>query len=295
MVEARARGGSLVAVLLVVAAASGCNTQKLAVRAMTPTMNDLMAQVNDEPDTKLVEDGIPSNLLLLDGLASVAPDNDEMAVLASRAFCSYALIFVMDEDPSRAHTLFDQGRGHALRALDDAYPGFRKLADQGTLAKFQSAVDEVDEDDLPALFWAGNCWAGAINSDKGSPAALIALPRVEMIMKRAVKLDESYFFAGPRLFLGIYYAGRPKALGGKPALSKQNFDRAIELTDGKFLLTKVFYAQYYAVQTQDRELFESLLKEVLAAPDDICPGQTLATRVAKQKAKKLLDEEDSFF
>ena len=47
--------------------------------------------------------------------------------------------------------------------------------------------------------------------------------------------------------------------------------------------------------TQDRELFEALLKEVVAAPDDVLAGQTLATKVAKEKAKKLLTDADSLF
>ncbi len=275
--------------------AADCSTQQMAVRAMAPTMTDLLKRVNDQPDPGLVRDGVPSNLLLLDGLASIDPGNDDMAVLTAQAFCSYALIFVMDEDKDRARVLFEQGRAHALRALDGDYKGFAKAADDGDLTSFGTAVDKVKKGDIAPLFWLGNCWAGAINSSKGSAKALIALPKVEKIMQQAVALDETYYFAGPRLFMGIYYAGRPKALGGEPAKSKENFDRAITLTDGHFLMTKVFYAQYYAVQTQDRELFESLLKEVIAAPDDIEPGQTLATRVAKEKAKKLLADAESLF
>ncbi len=273
----------------------GCSTQQLAVRAMAPTMNDLLMRVNDQHDPELVREGVPSNLLLLDGLASIDPGNAEMAVLTAQAYCSYALIFVMDDDKDRARVLFEQGREHALRALEEEHSGFARAADGGDIPSFAAAVGKVERDEIAPLFWLGNCWAGAINSAKGSARALVALPKVEALMARAIELDETYYFAGPRLFMGIYHAGRPKALGGDPKRSKENFDRAVELTSGKFLLTKVFYAQYYAVQTQDRELFEALLNEVVAAPDDVLAGQTLATRVAKQKAKRLLDDADSFF
>src|SRR5207253_2480694 len=104
-------------------------------------------------------------------------------------------------------------RAHALRALDGQYKGFAKTADDGDLASFGSAVEKVKKGDIAPLFWLGNCWAGAINSSKGSAKALIALPKVEKIMQQAVALDETYYFAGPRLFMGIYYAGRPKSLG----------------------------------------------------------------------------------
>jgi hypothetical protein len=275
--------------------AAGCSTQQLGVRAMAPTMRDLLARVNDQPDPQLVRDGVPSNLLLLDGLASIDPGNEDMATLTARAFCSYALIFVMDEDRDRAKLLFEQGRAHALRALDGEYKDFAKAADEGDLESFGKAVAKVEKGDIAPLFWFGNCWAGAINSSKGSAKALVSLPKVEKVMQQAVKLDETYYFAGPRLFMGMYYASRPKALGGNPDESRKNFERAIELTDGHFLMTKVFEAQYYAVMVQDRDLFQSLLEGVLAAPDDVEKGQNLATRVAKEKAKKLLADADSLF
>ncbi len=57
----------------------------------------------------------------------------------------------------------------------------------------------------------------------------------------------------------------------------------------------VLMAKYYARQIFDRELYESLLTEVLALPVDEVPELTLQNMAAKKQAGKLLEEADAFF
>jgi len=101
--------------------------------------------------------------------------------------------------------------------------------------------------------------------------------------RRARELDPGYWFGGPEVFLGVYYAARPKIFGGDLKKSKEHFDAA-----GRpdFLLNRVLNAQYYAVAAQDKELFKSELNAVLDAPEAL-PEQALANGVAKKKAKRL--------
>jgi len=40
--------------------------------------------------------------------------------------------------------------------------------------------------------------------------AMSELPRVEWMMKRALELDEGFYYGGPHLFMGIWYGSRPK-------------------------------------------------------------------------------------
>jgi hypothetical protein len=54
-------------------------------------------------------------------------------------------------------------------------------------------------------------------------------------------------------------------------------------------------AENLAVKKQDRALYERLLNEVLAAPDDVLPGLEPETRVEKQKAADLLKFSDENF
>jgi len=84
-------------------------------------------------------------------------------------------------------------------------------------------------------------------------------------------------------------------LGGNPEKSRHHFEKALDLTENKYLLVQLFFAKTYAVQNQDRELFESQLQAVLQAPPDLLPEQRLANQVARKKAAKLLGQIDELF
>ncbi len=60
-------------------------------------------------------------------------------------------------------------------------------------------------------------------------------------------------------------------------------------------MTSVYFAQYYARQRLDRDLFVSTLNKVLSTPADSDPDLTLINTLAQQKAKKLLAQVDDFF
>ena len=87
----------------------------------------------------------------------------------------------------------------------------------------------------------------------------------------------------------------PSFLGGSPIISQQHFDLAIKLTDGKFLMSYVLYAQIYAVQTQDYGLFKSLLEQVLNSPQNLLPEQGLANSIARIRAKYLMMTGEELF
>ncbi len=153
----------------------------------------------------------------------------------------------------------------------------------------------LGKDDADRLFWAGNGWATWVRYQAGSPESLIQLPRLEQIMFRVLELDETRFHGGAHLFLGAYYASKPPLLGGKPELSRNHFERALSISNRQFLPALVLYAQTYARMAFDRELFVSLLEEVLDFPIESQPDSALANQVAKLNASRMLDEVEQFF
>ena len=82
--------------------------------------------------------------------------------------------------------------------------------------------------------------------------------------------------------------------GGNPEKGKEYFERALELTDRKFLLIQYNYARSYAVQTNDRALFERLLREVIDA-GDISNDNRLPNKIAARRARRLLAQADEIF
>ena len=121
------------------------------------------------------------------------------------------------------------------------------------------------------------------------------LPRVELLMKKVLKLDEGFHYGGPHLFMGVWYASRPKMAGGDLKAAQAHFLKAIELGQGKFLMANIYYADQYAKKAFDKELYISILEKVLQTPADSVPELTLLNTVAHRKAKEMLAEADDYF
>jgi len=99
----------------------------------------------------------------------------------------------------------------------------------------------------------------------------------------------------PHFALGRVHNSRGEALGGNPEQGLRHFKRALELTDGKFLLAKTYLARDYARMKQDRELFHKTLVEVLQTDPAIWPEQRLANEVAHRRARRYLKLEKEWF
>ncbi len=201
--------------------------------------------------------------------------------------------FVEEKSPERAKVFYTRGRDYALRILGEN----KKFAAvrNGTVDEFTAALESFSSDDVPAMFWGASAWGSIIKLGFNDPEIMVDLPKVLAMMDFVIKNDSTYYNGFAFAFYGTIDAITPKMLGGKPDRAKQYFERCLAINGGKFLLSYVFYAQYYAVGIADQELFESLLKKVEEAPDNILPGQNLANMIAKQKAKALLAKTSELF
>jgi tetratricopeptide (TPR) repeat protein len=269
----------------------GCSS--ISTRMALPMVESQVASINAETDPILAEQAIPASLKMLEGLLRDDPGNETLLHNLAKGFCGYAFSFVEDTDPERASLLYLRGRGYAERLLvANGMP--EKLTGQN-LEQFKNKLKTLDADQLPGLYWLGQCWAGWLMHNLDDLQAFVAISKVEATLQRALALDESYHYAGPHLLLGAFYGGRSKMLGGKPDKARDHFEQCLKLTHDKFLMAKVIYAKTYAVQMQDSALFKKLLTAILETPADILPEQQLANAVAKQKAQKLLESADDLF
>ena len=149
--------------------------------------------------------------------------------------------------------------------------------------------------DVPAMFWAASCWAKWIDMHRDNPEAIAQLARAAAMMQRVLELDETFYFGGAHMFFGVYYGSRAPTIGGNFEKSRQHFDRAREITDGRLLIPDLLQAQYLARQQLDREQFHTLLTGIINAPDDLMPELGLQNQIAKRKAGLLLEMEDKWF
>jgi hypothetical protein len=247
----------------------------------------------DEPDYQLARDAMPAQLKLVETLIVSEPADRGLRRLAAEGFAGGAFLFLEDTDPARAKGLYLRGRDHALAALA-LKSRFAGLANK-TLDDFETTLKSATIDDVPDLFWAGAGWGGYVNLSKDDASALAELPKVVALMTRVQEIEPAFHFAGADMFFGVYFASRPRILGGDPVKAKAAFDRVHKSTKGEYLMTHVLNARWYAVAVQDRELYKQLLTKVLESPSGQLPQARLTDEAAKRKAAVLLEKIDDYF
>ena len=282
---------SLFILLLFLPAA--CGTSKTMTVASTAILLEDVAMASyKQSDLRLIREGMPSYLMLIDGMVEAVPENRKLLITAAQSYASYASAFIQDEDKAYAATLYAKARSYALRALEQN--GFENPVSR-EFDDFESGLQEMDKQDVTYLFWAASCWGSWISVSRGSMEAMAELPRVVALMKRVLALDEAFYYGGAHLFMGILEASKPRIAGGDLNLARDHFLKAIALGEGKFLMAKVYFADYYAKKAFDRELFIATLEDVLKTPADIEVKLTLLNSVAHNKARKMIAEADDYF
>jgi hypothetical protein len=266
-------------------------SKKMTVISTGLLLEEVARSAARQTDLQLIQEGMPSYLLLMDGMIEAWPDQDQLLLAAARMYSSYASL-IEERSEEQARVLYGRARGYALNAM--ALRGLRKPA-ESSLEEFHEGVKRLGKKDLPYLFWAASCWANWIGVNLGSMEALADLPRVEAMMRRVLELDEAYSYGGAHIFMGIWYASRPKGFGGDLPKAQGHFLKAIQLGQGKFLMTYVYFANYYARKAMDRPLFTSTLQKVLEAPADAPPELNLLNTVARKKAEGLLARVEEYF
>lgn len=251
----------------------------------------LESGILNQTDPATVASGLPSYLLLLDGLLHDKPDDAALLRAAADLNSAYAGQFV--SDPERRKRLSAKALGYAQRALCVEQRRACQLRDM-PFADFEALLGTLDRDDVPAYFSLGAAWAGWIQARSDDWNAVAQLARVAALMRRLVALDETYQQGNAHLYLGVMASLVPPAMGGKPELARQHFERAIALSQGRNLIAKVYFARYYARLMFQRELHDRLLREVLAT-DAAVEDLTLSNTLAQIQARELLASGDDYF
>ncbi|MFZ5628126.1 MAG: TRAP transporter TatT component family protein [Spirochaetota bacterium] len=297
-----------IVLLLVATNLMACSVKKMAVRQAAGFFGESRKVFEQETDLELAEASIASNLKLLEAMRVHDPKNEELNLLIAEIYSVYTLSFVEDKmeqaeaEGKDAEVVRQRERAKQfyLRARDFAGNVLLPRLEVDNLAglseqQLKDKLAKLDKDDIAPLFWYAFSWGSAINLDREDVAALSELPKIEIMMAQVKSWDESYYFAGAWLFEGVYFGARNEMMGGNPERSKAAFERNLQLTNGKMLITPYFYARTYCVFAQDKKCFDTNLKRVLDAPGDIHPDQRLANVLAKKKAGRLLKRRADFF
>ncbi|MGZ3512613.1 MAG: TRAP transporter TatT component family protein [Thermodesulfobacteriota bacterium] len=266
--------------------------KKLTVGATATLLEEIAKASSRQSDLRMLREGTPAYLMLIDGMIQAVPDNDRLLLAGAQSYSSFASLFLGDQDQEYANLLYEKGKGYALRSLEAR--GFRDPLHR-SFDDFKEGLKRLTKREVPYIFWTATCWANWIRLNLDSVEAVSELPRVEWMMRRALELDEGFYYGGPHLFMGIWFASRPKIAGGDLKKAEEHFLRALDLGRGKFLMAYVYYAKYYARNKMDKGLFVTTLQRVLEAPLDTSPELVLPNTVAKKEARELLNHVGEYF
>lgn len=271
---------------------TGC-IQTIAVRSVGGIVEEGYDALTEESDLQFAEQALPGNIKLLEVMLKNDPDNERLLKLCAEGYASYALGFVEDVDVARARVFYLRGRDYGMRILEQDTDLKNALA--GSADDLRAALAKKSKEDVPAVFWTAFPWGGYLNITLTDPEAIAAIPKLEAMMNFVAAKDSAYYFGGAHLFLGTLYGSRSRFLGGNPEKAREHFETAMRLNGGKFLMTHVYYAKSYALQTLDEELFVALLTHVGNSSLDILPEFRLGNAIAKRKAQWLLEKKDELF
>ena len=272
--------------------ASCATVRRIGVNAIAPAFGDLSGAAFKQVDTEILRLGMPSSIIMIDGLLELSPDNYELLVLAAQSYGGYPMAFIEDDDPERAKKLYVRGRHYGLRALK-LNKKFRQALEEGK--RFREAVKYLGKKYVPALFWTAQNWAAWLNLSTTEVSALFDQPKIMALMERVMELDDTYYYGGAHLFYALYYTNMPSMAGGGMDKAIKEFDKVFEIAGENFLMANLYYAQYYAAPLRDEALFDRELKKVLETPSDVVPELTFMNEVAKLKARRLLGRKDRIF
>jgi len=283
---------NLLLIALLIPILSSC--VKLVTQFSPSLVPNLTQTFFEECDPELARLSFPADLKLMEGLVKNDPQNKQLLTALCMGFTGYSMLFVEEEDPERASRLYLRARNYGFRALG------RKgafLKESGLSAEnIRAKLDTFGENEFRALFYTTMSWHAWINLNLDKPAALVQIGTAQTCLGRVLELNPGYLYGTPYVLMGTIFAARPGLAGGDARQAKVYFEKAMEVSKGKFYFVQYSFARYYAVRIQDRRLFRKLAQEALQGHPSKLKDACLINSVMQQKAKKLLDiTEDLFF
>lgn len=302
----------LASIALILGLLGACDLGKVTVNTTAKVLVRAQPSIQMESDYELAHQAIPGTLKTIEGFWVVSPDNQQLIGLLTEGYCQYGTAFVEDdweiasfakdldaaaESNDRATKMFTRCLNYALKTLG---PRWQKeiFAEQSVVDKL---IHDTGSSKRTAMMWAGVALGSMINHNTSRMEMLGNVATVEAIMRRVLELDKAHppknlvHAALPHIALGMLLTARPKALGGTPEVAKTEFETAIQITGGKFLLPRALLAYRVGLAMNDRALFHEQLKTIIETDPAIWPEQRLANEVAHRKARRYLKHEKELF
>ena len=293
--------------VLCIVALGGCDVAKFTADSTAGLFTRAAPAFESYWDYDLAGEAVPATIVQFEGILRVIPDNESILAQLSQAYVAYAYGWVeADVEALEFEGNYEEAdvqRGRArmmyLRAVDLTRHWVR-LHNEDVDSAVRASVEDleawlrsafVEEADAEMLLWHGYAWGSYINAAKDDMEAIADLAYAKAFVARSIELNPDYYNAAGYVFMGVATASE---MAADMDQAKVYFEKALARTERRALQTQVNMARYYAVKTGNRELFDTLLTEVMDAHDPL-PEARLANLMARERAALYIANADQLF
>jgi hypothetical protein len=276
---------------------SACSPRHLIIQGVAAEMVSQGEMV--ESDMALARDASAFYLKFSESLLQQIPEDGALAATVSAGFTQYAFAFVQLEADriegkdakaaqkmrDRARLLYQRANRHAMTALERQLPGFGSAlaANNGV------TLPRLQQNQISVAYWAAASWAAQIALSKDDPETVADLPVVVRLATLVWVTQPDFGNGSIATLMGSLEAARPS---GNQQKAATYFDHAIETGKGQNAGAYVAKAESIALPAGDRQAFETLLRQALAAGT---VPRNLQNAVMRERALWLLEVSEDLF
>jgi hypothetical protein len=175
--------------------------------------------------------------------------------------------------------MYARARGYCDRGLEARHGGLTAAA---LMRDADAALAVTTRDDVPWLYWTAASWAAELSLAANPLVRAGELVAIRALFTRARTLDEGWEHGAIYEAL-IALDGLPALAGGSHAAARGDFEKAVQLSDGKSVFAYVAYAAVVGDAAERRRLLERAL-----AIDANAGPRRLTNLIAQRYARVLL-------
>jgi hypothetical protein len=277
--------------------AAACSPKQMALNRMASAMTDAVSVYETDNDLEFVRAAAPSTLKTIEMLLTQSPDHPDLLLTACSGFAQYAYAFLHVEAEvrsadaeaakelrSRAGRMYQRARGYCMHGLEVRHPGVSAKALAADPVAALKPAKAMTKADVPWLYWTAASWGAELSLAPNQFARLPELAIVRALLTRAKALDDTWEHGAIYEAL-IPFDGLPPLLGGSTAAARADYEKAMQLSNGK----SVFAPVALAVTITDPAEKRKLLEQALAVDVSTLTSRRLTNLIAQRYARALLN------
>lgn len=279
------------------ALAAACSPKQMAINQFASAMASATSVYDTDNDPEFVRLAAPSTLKTIEMLLTQAPNHPDLLLTACSGFAQYSYAFLhveaevraADADAAkelrnRAGKMYQRARVYCMHGLEVRHPGVNaKALAADPVAVLKPVKPPMTKADVPWLYWTAASWGAELSLAPNQFARLPELAIVRAMLNRAKALDDTWEHGAIYEAL-IPFDGLPPLLGGSAAAARADYEKAMQLSNGK----SVFAPVALAATTTDPIEKRKLLEQALAVDVSTLTSRRLTNLIGQRYARALL-------